>query len=104
SLILMSPMLVLPIESSHFVSTWGYTLLYLAYGCLLMGAVSSGENRSAPSRAIERVGVSSYGIYLWHWHLSIAMGAVLLPTVATLPLPLGMRWALAMAVYVSFAF
>jgi peptidoglycan/LPS O-acetylase OafA/YrhL len=104
SLILMSPMLLLPIETSTFVSTWGYTLLYLGYGCLVVVAVSSGESKSAGSRAIERVGISSYGIYLWHWHLSIAMGALLLPTVAALPLSHGLRWALAMGVYVFVAF
>jgi peptidoglycan/LPS O-acetylase OafA/YrhL len=67
-------------------------------------AVSSGETKSTASRAIERVGVSSYGIYLWHWHLSIAIAALLLPAVATLPLSDGVRWALVMAVYVLSAF
>ena len=104
SLVLMSPMLLLPIETSIFVSTWGYTLLYLGYGCLLVVAVSSGETRSVASRAVERVGVSSYGIYLWHWHLSIAVAGVFIPATATLRLSNGVRWAVAMAVYVFLAF
>jgi peptidoglycan/LPS O-acetylase OafA/YrhL len=108
---LVSPMLFLDLAESPFVSTWGFSLLYIGYGCVIVAAMTLDENSprvravvsSLPSRALLLVGASSYSIYLWHWHfarspfLSLAKG----PTIATWPPTL--RWLAFMAAYVGAA-
>jgi len=102
SLLLIAPMLIVSIEDSVFVSTWGYTLLYLGYGCLLVWAVSATESKRFFSRGIESIGVYSYGIYLWHWHLAITLVA-LVPFTSSWNMPAGVRWLLITSVYVFVA-
>lgn len=104
AVLLISPMLFLSIETSVFVTTWGYVFLYLGYGCLIVAAVSAPDRvaPSLPGRALVFVGASSYSIYLWHWHLSN-----LLKAAAARAYPSGMPpalwWLLLMALYIVAA-
>ena len=70
-------MTVLSLESAPFVCTWGFSLLYLGYGSIIVSVMSVSPD-SQPLRFIARmtatrvllvVGLSSYSIYLWHWNL-----------------------------------
>jgi peptidoglycan/LPS O-acetylase OafA/YrhL len=74
----VSPMAVLPLETQPFVATWGFSLLYLGYGCVIVAVMSiDPDNRALRyisrmlvTRVLLVIGVSSYSIYLWHWHLA----------------------------------
>jgi peptidoglycan/LPS O-acetylase OafA/YrhL len=102
--LLISPMMFLSIETSLFVSTWGYSLLYLGYGCLVVAAVSGGEAASSSPlrRLLAFVGASSYSIYLWHWHLAYPFK----PLASVLHLSVvspSLNWLLLMSLYVATA-
>ena len=72
------PMMVLHLDASPFVCTWGFTLLYLGYGAIIVSVMSiDPANRTLvrlaglwPTRLFLVIGVSSYSIYLWHWNLA----------------------------------
>lgn len=70
-LALIAPMFCLPMESP-FVFTFGYTMNYLGYGCILIACVDADTGplarvlTSRPARAIALIGFFSYSIYLWH--------------------------------------
>ena len=72
-LMLVLPMCVFAL-STPFVKTFGFTLLALGYGCLLLVFVTTevGEGvagrllASRAARALAWIGVWSYSIYLWH--------------------------------------
>jgi peptidoglycan/LPS O-acetylase OafA/YrhL len=55
------------LENRH-MHTWGYTVIYLAAGCLVAKAVQFEGPRliRAVSTLLARIGVYSYSIYLWH--------------------------------------
>lgn len=71
---LLSPMLFLRADVGAFVPTFGFTMLYLGYGCILLAFVTRprGEGalgrwfESRAARALAGLGVFSYPIYLWH--------------------------------------
>ena len=67
--------LILPFESSLFVHTLGFTLLYLSFGALLVLTLSAGwvarACLTAPGRLLARLGEHSYSIYLWHMAVQI---------------------------------
>jgi peptidoglycan/LPS O-acetylase OafA/YrhL len=60
------PAMLFEIEKTPFLYTWGFTLLYLANGALLLGALHAAPRRDPLSRAVSSIGVYSYSIYLWH--------------------------------------
>jgi peptidoglycan/LPS O-acetylase OafA/YrhL len=72
----ISPMLWLSLDTVPFVSTWGFSLLYIGYGCMLVSVMCIEQNsptmafltNSPPARVLARIGFSSYSIYVWHWH------------------------------------
>jgi len=74
----LGPMMVLPIEKQPFVVTWGFSLLYLGYGCVILAVMSIDPNSRAlryvsrmfVTRVLLAIGISSYSTYLWHWHLA----------------------------------
>jgi peptidoglycan/LPS O-acetylase OafA/YrhL len=65
------PAIVLPVESM-FMSTIGFTLLYLGFGCVLLFALYHSGSRASsryfgvPGILLARVGAYSYSMYLWH--------------------------------------
>jgi peptidoglycan/LPS O-acetylase OafA/YrhL len=73
------PMFWLDLDRSLFVQTAGFSLLYIGYGCILIGVLGIKHGRgfsgrllaSPPARLISRIGLFSYAIYLWHIDLAI---------------------------------
>jgi len=74
SLAALAPAVVFPV-SSAFMSTIGFTLLYLGFGgVLLLALYRSDSNVASPLRRLfgaggsllARIGTYSYSIYLWH--------------------------------------
>jgi peptidoglycan/LPS O-acetylase OafA/YrhL len=71
---LIAPMAVLKLEDTPFVYTFGFTLLYLGYGCILAALVKTPVGEGWMGRFLEWriakvlafVGVFSYPIYLFH--------------------------------------
>ncbi|HEU4876210.1 MAG TPA: acyltransferase [Pyrinomonadaceae bacterium] len=67
----IAPAVVFPAESM-FMSTIGFTLLYLGFGCVLLFALHRSGSRAwsrvfgAPGILLARVGAYSYSVYLWH--------------------------------------
>jgi peptidoglycan/LPS O-acetylase OafA/YrhL len=76
---------IFPVESRH-MHTWGFTLLYVAFGFLVAKAVAFDGSRAirVVSSLLARIGVYSYSIYLWqvffawkvlpHFHIAILFG------------------------------
>jgi peptidoglycan/LPS O-acetylase OafA/YrhL len=68
---LVLPMLFLRMESNLFVPRFGFAMLYVGYGLVMIallhcrGALRRAFD-SAPLRAVALVGSYSYPIYLWH--------------------------------------
>ncbi len=71
------PAFVLPIETSWWIRTFGFTLNYLGAGALLMACVDLGAG-DAPSRlcrAAAWLGAFSYPIYVWHMEVVLRVYA-----------------------------
>lgn len=100
-LTLVSPMAVLVLENSGFVWTLGFSLLYIGYGCILVAALSFNPRaESLVVRGLTFVGVSSYSIYLWHWHLSHGIASIAQGWLLATP---SLRWVLLTSLYVVAA-
>jgi peptidoglycan/LPS O-acetylase OafA/YrhL len=66
---LASAALLLPVFAlgEHaLVRSFGFTLVYVAFGGILLLAIHAREGRSTLAQALAHVGRYSYGIYLWH--------------------------------------
>jgi peptidoglycan/LPS O-acetylase OafA/YrhL len=77
-IVALAPMLIL--ESTHpFVYTFGFTLLYIGFGILLLLAIYKEKPGPRPGiviRAIGAMGVYSYTVYLWHVPLAMVFTAL----------------------------
>jgi len=60
------PSMGFEIEHSPFLYTFGFTLLYLGNGALVILALHLPFSANLIVRALARIGVYSYSIYLWH--------------------------------------
>jgi peptidoglycan/LPS O-acetylase OafA/YrhL len=71
---LLATPVLFPLETSPFAVTVGFTLIYLAYGCLVIVGAARPDSWRAfpPARAAAWLGVYSYTIYLVHSALSLA--------------------------------
>jgi peptidoglycan/LPS O-acetylase OafA/YrhL len=101
--VLVAPLAFFPLQETPWVSTIGYTMAYLGYGCLLLVVVHTplGEGwlgrllASWPSRVVAFIGVYSYPIYLWHIDAAQVPLQHLFATSATEQWPAELRWLLA---------
>ena len=48
------------------ITTWGFTVIYLGSGCLVVAALRLKSSRILPLRFLGVLGATSYSIYLWH--------------------------------------
>jgi len=95
-LLLLAPAFLLRLETSPLLYTVGFTVLYLASGMLMMGALLCDGRKSRVLGAVAAAGASSYSIYLWHmpW---LAFGVPWLERLAGGPLPYGVGIGLYLA-------
>lgn len=63
---LLVPPFVAPLETTPFIYTFGFVLLYLGSGMVLCALLASTAEPSRAARALAWVGSYSYSIYLWH--------------------------------------
>jgi peptidoglycan/LPS O-acetylase OafA/YrhL len=63
---LLIPFFMIPLGPAPFVYTFGFTLLYLGSGCLLVGLLLSTIPINGITRSLGLIGSHSYSIYLWH--------------------------------------
>ena len=76
---LISPGFLLT-QETPFMYTYGFSLLYLGFGAILLGALAAPVDKlprllKLPLRALAFIGGFSYSIYLWHVPLLMALGA-----------------------------
>jgi peptidoglycan/LPS O-acetylase OafA/YrhL len=77
----IAPAVVLPLKTSHFILTGGFTLLYIGNALLLLFALSARGSGGRLAACLSYVGTHSYSIYLWHmpvaaWGVPLLAGAV----------------------------
>jgi peptidoglycan/LPS O-acetylase OafA/YrhL len=65
-LLLLAPSFCLPLETTAFVYTVGFTFNYLGAACLLVAALGCNPRRLRFFSTLGRVGSQSYSIYLWN--------------------------------------
>jgi peptidoglycan/LPS O-acetylase OafA/YrhL len=66
-LALFAPAFVWDKEDTRWLTTYGFTLLYLGSGCLLIGSqILDTRPRGRFLEALGAIGSHSYSIYLWH--------------------------------------
>jgi peptidoglycan/LPS O-acetylase OafA/YrhL len=74
----LAPMLILD-SARPFVYTFGFTLLYIGFGILLLLAIYKEKPGAKPGmvvRAIGAMGMYSYTVYLWHVPLAMVFTAL----------------------------
>lgn len=64
--LLLLPPFLWPLETTPFISTAGFTLLYLGSGMILAGLVAEERPAGRLARGLAWIGAYSYSIYLWH--------------------------------------
>jgi len=68
--LLLSPLLLIG-QYDRWMYTWGFTVIFLGYGCLMMAflhldVASGSRSINALLGAVAYIGTFSYSIYLWH--------------------------------------
>lgn len=75
----LAPACFLP-STDPIVYTVGFTLIYLGFGTMLLLSIYQEDRKRAKpgigSRAIARMGIYSYSIYLWHVPMAQVFGAL----------------------------
>lgn len=88
-LVLLAPAFLLRLETSPFLFTAGYTVLYVGSGMLVVGALLCDGRNSRMLGGVAAVGASSYSIYLWHMPV-LSFAIPWLEQMAGGPLPYGL--------------
>lgn len=81
SLIVITPFCLLVQQEHRVIYTLGYSLLYAAYGAILIFLITAPRSggswlrirESYLVRLIAWIGTYSYSIYLWHYYIAIAL-------------------------------
>jgi peptidoglycan/LPS O-acetylase OafA/YrhL len=68
-LLLFTPAFVFQLETTPFIFTGGFTVLYLGSGMLLVGTLLCDVPGSRPVIVLATLGAYSYSIYLWHLYV-----------------------------------
>jgi peptidoglycan/LPS O-acetylase OafA/YrhL len=65
---LLSPAFFLPYGQSRFLTTFGFTTIYIGAGLILVGALGSEKSaqQNRVTNCLAMIGIYSYSIYLWH--------------------------------------
>ncbi len=80
--------IMLPVESSYFLNTFGFTLIYISFGCFMILFLNwlpfTHIQHSKIVRFLAYLGSHSYSIYLWHmpikiWGIAI-LGKIIAPS------------------------
>lgn len=108
-LALVSPMGFYDVGTHRWVWTFGYTMLYVGYGCILIACIYAPRTHvlgkllsTRIAVGIAAVGVFSYSIYLWQFSLALQpLDWWLLPHLPKKPVSL--NWLLAMSAYMVTA-
>ena len=79
--LLLTPAFILPLETSPFVYTIGFTVFYVGSGMMLVGILLSEIPHGHVVAAMATLGKYSYSIYLWHmfvlvWGLALIEGTL----------------------------
>jgi peptidoglycan/LPS O-acetylase OafA/YrhL len=112
-LTLIAPMGIFDAPTHFFVTTIGYTMLYVGYGCILLAAVFTPVGKqgglwglffaSRLARVLATFGVYSYSIYLWHFGLlHDAVRDRIIPQM--MPEEGAMKWLIGTGLYVLLSF
>ncbi len=64
--LLLTPAFILPLETSPFIYTIGFTVFYVGSGMMLVGILLSQIPDGQPVATLATLGKYSYPIYLWH--------------------------------------
>lgn len=70
---LVSATLLLFSLHSKAMVTFGFTALYLGFGCVLAWAVNRAPSKRIGAVAVAWIGKNSYSIYLWHLPVGVAL-------------------------------
>ena len=68
---LLFPAFCLPRETTPFMYTYGFTLLYMGSGCLLVAALGFRARATRFATAVAYLGSHSYSVYLWHLPVAV---------------------------------
>lgn len=68
---LFLPTFCFSIESTPFIYTYGFALLYIGSGCLLAASLGFHPPTSPVAKAVAYTGSHSYSVYLWHMPVAL---------------------------------
>lgn len=110
-LVLAAPTLMLTPEYSAWMAGPGLSLMYIGFGFVLLAARGWEEQRSALrpragliATALQRIGIASYGIYLWHIDLAQVPVKKAVAMLLSRGVPGEIVWVVTTAAYVLLAY
>jgi peptidoglycan/LPS O-acetylase OafA/YrhL len=112
AVLMLSPFLFIEITEEPFAYTFGFVSLYIAYGLLLIAAITcSAESglsgwivRNPIGQWIATMGFYSYGVYIWHVDIDLHLLGGLRDRGVLANLDPTLRWAIFEIVYIGLAF
>lgn len=71
--VMLAPAFVWPIEDTLWMSVYGFIVLYLGSGLLVLSAIRLPDSKSRILHLLGYLGAASYSIYLWHMPVNKAL-------------------------------
>jgi peptidoglycan/LPS O-acetylase OafA/YrhL len=65
-IILLAPAFLVSPYTHRWLFTWGFVLLYLGSGAIILGAITFERSKNTILVFLGEIGMASYSIYLWH--------------------------------------